>query len=390
VEAGSSPALYRNCKSFLTSQDTFLNKTLFDPSRIKEVEYGKYFFIIKHNPTRKGRLCFFNPTIKKQEIIMLRKYLLPILFVVALSLNACTASAPVATEAPTSAVTEASSISAFPMTVIDGNGREVTIDSAPARIISLSPSNTEILFAVGAGALVVGDTEYCDYPAEAVSLTKVGGYSADSISIETIVSLKPDLVIAEGSSQTTVIEALEQANIKVLAINSKSFEDVYANIELIGKVTDNETEAIALVDEMKARVSAVTEKISSVPEEEHPTVFWEIWDEPLMTAGPNTFVGQMIRLAGGVNIFAELTEDWPAVSAEEIVQKNPAVIMGPDSHGDKLIAEQLAARPGWDQVDAVKNNRIYLIDGNISSRPGPRIVDALESIAKSLYPDLFN
>lgn len=321
---------------------------------------------------------------------MLRKYLLPILFVVALSLNACTASAPVATEAPTSAVTEASSISAFPMTVIDGNGREVTIDSAPARIISLSPSNTEILFAVGAGALVVGDTEYCDYPAEAVSLTKVGGYSADSISIETIVSLKPDLVIAEGSSQTTVIEALEQANIKVLAINSKSFEDVYANIELIGKVTDNEAEAIALVNEMKARVSAVTEKISSVPEEEHPTVFWEIWDEPLMTAGPNTFVGQMIRLAGGVNIFAELTEDWPAVSAEEIVQKNPAVIMGPDSHGDKLIAEQLAARPGWDQVDAVKNNRIYLIDGNISSRPGPRIVDALESIAKSLYPDLFN
>lgn len=321
---------------------------------------------------------------------MLRKYLLPILFVVALSLNACTASAPVATEAPTSAVTEASPISAFPMTVIDGNGREVTIDSAPAHIISLSPSNTEILFAVGAGALVVGDTEYCDYPAEAVSLTKVGGYSADSISIETIVSLKPDLVIAEGSSQTTVIEALEQANIKVLAINSKSFEDVYANIELIGKVTDNEAEAIALVDEMKARVSAVTEKISSVPEEEHPTVFWEIWDEPLMTAGPNTFVGQMIRLAGGVNIFAELTEDWPAVSAEEIVQKNPAVIMGPDSHGDKLIAEQLAARPGWDQVDAVKNNRIYLIDGNISSRPGPRIVDALESIAKSLYPDLFN
>ena len=237
---------------------------------------------------------------------------------------------------------------------------------------------------------MVGDTEYCDYPEEAVSLTKVGGYSADSISIETIVSLEPDLVLADGSSQATVIEALEKANIIVIAINSESFEDVYATIEMVGKVTDNETETIALVTDMKARVNAVTEKISSIAEEERPTVFWEIWDEPLMTAGPNTFIGQMIQLAGGVSIFADLTEDWPTVSAEEVVVRNPAVIMGPDSHGDKLEADQLAARSGWDQIDAVKNDRIYLIDGNTSSRPGPRIVDAPRVDRKSALPPIFS
>lgn len=330
---------------------------------------------------------------------MFRKYFLPVLLILAFTLSACTTSTPVVpespvvtitTEEPTVFVTEAVPISAFPITITDDNGREITIDSAPAKIISLSPANTEILFAVGAGPAVIGDTEYCDYPTEAASLTKVGGYSADSMSIETIISLDPDLVLAEGDGQEIVIEALEQANITVFAIKSESFDDVYANIELVGKITGNDDKAAVLVDEMKARVATIEEKVAGIPEEERLTVFWEVWDEPLMTAGPNTFIGQMIQTAGGTSIFAELTEDWPSVSAEEVVKKNPAVIMGPDTHGDKLIAEQLAARSGWDGIDAVKNNKIYLIDGNTSSRPGPRIVDALESITKSLYPDLFD
>jgi iron complex transport system substrate-binding protein len=275
------------------------------------------------------------------------------------------------------------------MTITDGASREVTIDAAPTRIVSLSPSNTEILFAVGAGTLVVGDTEYCDYPAEAVGLQKVGGFSADSISIETIVSLKPDLVLADSSGQESVISALEQANIKVIAVNASSFEDVYANIEMVGKITNHEDDAVAVVEGMKSRVSVVAEKIANVLQENHPTVFWEIWDEPLMIAGSGTFIGQMLVMAGGVNIFGDLSEDYPQVSAEEVITRNPAVILGPDSHGDKLIAEQLAARPGWDQIDAVRNNKIFLIDGNTSSRPGPRLVDALDSIAKALYPDLF-
>jgi iron complex transport system substrate-binding protein len=275
------------------------------------------------------------------------------------------------------------------LTLTDGAGRQVTLDAPAKRIISLTPSNTEIVYAVGAGDLLVGDTEYCDFPEEAKNVAKIGGFSADTISIETILSLKPDVVLADGTGQESVITALEQANIKVIALNAASLEDVYANIDLVGKISGHDVEAAALVDGMKARVAAVEEKVTSIPEANRLTVFWEVWDEPLMTVGPKTFTGQLIQMAGGVNIFDDVTDDYPQVSSEEVVKRNPAVILGPDTHGDKLITEQLAARPGWDQIDAVKNKKIFLIDGNISSRSGPRIVDALEIIAQSLYPDLF-
>jgi iron complex transport system substrate-binding protein len=337
---------------------------------------------------------------------MLRKILFPIsmLIILSMALAACAGEAQTPSEVPTvssvsavtsptmqpTATTEPTAIPAFPMTITDGAGREVTLEATPERIISLSPSNTEILFAVGAGDSVVGDTDYCNYPEEAAGLQKVGGYSADSISIETIVSLDPDLVLADASGQETIIEALERSNIPVIAVKSSSFEDVYANIEMIGTASGHKDEATALVDEMKARVAAVTEKIKDIPEADRPTVFWEVWDEPLMTIGPNTFTSQTIEMAGGVNIFADLSEDYPPVSDEEVVNRNPDFIMGPDSMGEKLTTSELASRPGWDKINAVINNHIVLLDGDISSRPGPRIVDALETIAKALYPDLFS
>lgn len=279
--------------------------------------------------------------------------------------------------------------SIWPMTLTDGMGREVVLEKAPERIVSLSPSNTEVLYATGAGDLVVGNTEYCDYPEEANEVEKVGGFSAKTISVEAIVALDPDLVFSNDSGHEPIIEALEGAGVPVYAVKASTFEDVYANLELIGLLTANEEAAAQVVEEMKSRIAAVEEKIVSVPEEERPTVFWEIWDEPLMTSGPRTFSAQMIEIAGGVNIFPDLTEDYPQISVEEVVSRNPDVIMGPDTHGDKLIADQLAARPGWEDVTAVVENRIYLIDGNTSSRPGPRLADALEVIAASLYPDLF-
>ena len=228
---------------------------------------------------------------------MFRKLTLPLFTVLTLLLGACApAPTPVSpTLAPTVEPTAVpTSVPTFPLTITDGAGREVTLETAPVRIVSLSPSNTEILFAVGAGNLVVGNTKYCDFPAEAQNLTKVGGFSAKSISVETIVSLKPDLVLANGSGHDPVIEALTLAKIKVIAIEAKSFEDVYANLELVGKITGHETEAAVVVDGMKSRVAAVTEKVASVAQDKRPIVFWEVWDEPLMTAGPGTFTGQMI------------------------------------------------------------------------------------------------
>ncbi len=276
-----------------------------------------------------------------------------------------------------------------PLVLTDDLGRAVTLPAIPQRIISLSPTATEILFAIGAGGSVVGVTTYCDYPAEAQSLPKVGGYSANTISVETILSLQPDLIVAAAEEQQALIADLEKAGLVVISLAPLTFDQVYADIELIGRATGHLNEATEVVQQMQARLAAVRQVVSAVPPEKRPTVFWEVFDEPLMTAGPSSFIGQMIELAGGANTFADLAEEYPQVSVEQVITRDPGVIMGPNSHGTGMTPEQLAARPGWDHVDAVKNRRVYWIDANIVSRPGPRLVDAVEAIAGALYPDLF-
>jgi iron complex transport system substrate-binding protein len=278
---------------------------------------------------------------------------------------------------------------AFPAVITDASNRKVTIKAAPQRIVSLSPSITEDLFAVGAGDQVVGVTTYCNYPAEAAKKEKIGGYSAKTISIEKIVALKPDLVIAESGIHNDVITALDPLGVTVLALKPVKIDEVYATLELLGRLTGHPDKAAATIADMKARIKAVSDKVATLPREKRLTVFWEIWDEPIMTAGPGTFPGQILELAGGVNLFADVTKDWPEVSAEEVIKRNPAVIMGPDTHADKLTPESIAKRPGWGSVAAAVNKRIHLINGDTSSRPSPRLALALEETAKALYPDLF-
>jgi iron complex transport system substrate-binding protein len=317
-----------------------------------------------------------------------------VLLIVAVCLAGCGVAAPASPTAeppqPTATLVPPTPTPAlFPLSLTDGLGREVTLPDFPQRIVSLAPSNTEILFAIGAGGAVVGVTEYCDYPSAAQQVEKIGGFSAKTISVEKIVSLEPDLVLAYGSRQQTVIEALERVNVPVYALAPNSFDDVYANIQTVGRMAGHEAEADQIVTEMQARIDTVVGQVAAIPQEERLSIFWEIFDEPLMTAGPATFAGQMIELAGGVNIFAGVAEDYPQISAEEIIARNPAAILGSDTHGDKLTPEQVAARPGWDRIDAVKNGRVHLIDGNIVSRAGPRLAEAVEAIARALYPEMF-
>ncbi len=304
--------------------------------------------------------------------------------------TACVASTSTpATLSPIVTSTQTPARAAFPVTVTDVLGRNVTVPSLPDRIISLAPSNTEVLFAVGAGNLVVGVTSYDNYPPETLTRDKVGGFYANSISVEKIVNLKPALVFSAGKAQVSLIPLLEQAGIRVVALDPSTFEEVYDNIALVGRLTGHSEEADRVVAQMKDRVAAIREKTASVPKEKRATVFYEVWNEPLMTAGPSTFIGQMIDLAGGVNIFSDVTTQYPQVSTEEVIMRNPSVILGPDTHGDKLTPEQVAQRPGWGQIDAVKNGNVHLVNGDIVSRPGPRLADALEAIAKAIYPNLF-
>jgi len=154
-------------------------------------------------------------------------------------------------------------------------------------------------------------------------------------------------------------------------------------------MTGHEEEAAQVVEDMKSSVAAVTEQVATIPQEDRLTVYWEVFDEPRMTAGPSTFTGQLIELAGGVNIFADVTEEYPQISDEVVIGRNPEVIMGADTMGEKLTIDKVAQRPGWDQIDSVQNGRIYLFDGDMVSRSGPRLAQVLEVMAEALYPDLF-
>jgi iron complex transport system substrate-binding protein len=332
-------------------------------------------------------------------------FLAPLLLIVGTALNACAANAPIippaqatekllirATSEPTSIPPTPTLIDApaYPQTQPDALGREVTIESAPQAIVSLSPSVTEDLFAIGAGDQVVGRTEFDNYPPEAASLPTIGGFSASSISIEAIVELQPDLVIAGSLRQAEVVEALEAQGITVFTVAPSSLADIEDVLLTLGEITGHSAEAAALVGNMQDRMDAVAAKIGTIPPEEHVSLFYEVWHEPLTTTSDKTFIGEIIDLAGGNNIFGNLEDTYPNISTEEVVERNPEVIVGPSSHIDQLTPEIIAARPGWENISAVTEKRIYVLAEDVISRPGPRVVDALETLASFLYPELFN
>jgi iron complex transport system substrate-binding protein len=248
---------------------------------------------------------------------------------------------------------------------------------------------TEILFAIGAGPQVVGRTKFCNYPPEVASLPTIGGFSAKSISVEAILDLEPDLVIAGSSSQKDVVTTLESHGITVFTLAPQSLADIEAGIQALGEITGNPANAQTVVADMQSRIAAVTAKVNTIPSEKRLRVFYEVWHEPLTTTTHNTFIGELLTLSGAVNIFDDLTGTYPEVSAEQILELDPQVILGPSNHSDQLTTVVLAARPGWDKLSAVKSSAIYIVDVDSVSRAGPRVVDALETISKFLYPELF-
>lgn len=266
-------------------------------------------------------------------------------------------------------------------TVTDAAGRSVVLQKPASHIISLTPAITETLFAIGAGNQVIGVTEFCNYPLEVSSKTKIGGFSGSTISIEQIVALKPDLVILSATMHAKVIALLDQVHINSFAVEPASFADVYRDIQTLGSLTGHDKEAAAVVLNMKNRIAAV-QKLPST--KGTPRVFWELWDDPLMTAGGPTFVSEAISLAGGKNVFSDLKEQWPQVSFEELLVRKPDWILSGTDHGDKLKLEYVVKRPGWSTIPAVKKGNIATIESDIVYRGGPRLADAVEALSKIL------
>jgi iron complex transport system substrate-binding protein len=306
----------------------------------------------------------------------MKRNILILLLTLGLLLAACGPSAPVTPENK-------------PMTFTDDLGNTIELAGYPQRIVSLSPSTTEILFAIGAGGQVVGRDDNSLYPEAASKVPSVGALW-EELPTEAILALEPDLVVAAQIITEDQVQALRDLGLKVYwQANPMTYEDLWENLRDFGRLTGHETEAETLIKNLAARVKDVQEKTASVSE--RPSVFYELdATDPSnpWTAGSGTFIDYIINQAGGSNAASALQGDYAQFSSEQLIAANPDVILLADAmYG--VTPESVAARPGWDVITAIKDKALYPIDPNMMSVPGPRLVDALEETAKLLHPELF-
>lgn len=267
--------------------------------------------------------------------------------------------------------------------IVDDAGRHISIPAKVGRVVSLAPNLTEILFAVGAGNTLVGDTTYCDYPAEAKGIEKVG----DTLhpSLERIIALSPQLVLVSTASQLEVFtEQLKAHNIEVFVTDPKDLEGVFRSVTQIGDIVGKTSEAKSLVDKLRERAANVESAVRPLP---RVRLFYQLSAEPLYTAGHDSFVTDLINRAGGESVTASVPGAWPKYSAESALAAKPDAIILPTGgsmgEGNSMVAEALRNSP------AAQRGRVYKINDDHLVRPGPRAVDGLEEMAKALHPDAF-
>ncbi len=275
----------------------------------------------------------------------------------------------------------ATSESPDPRNFTDGLGRSVKIRANPKRIISLAPNITEILFALGLGDRIAAVTSYCDFPAEAKTKEKIG----DTLhpNLERIIGLKPDLVLTTTASQLEdMTNKLDQLAIPVYVTNPRTVRETVATIRKLGEATGAGARAAEIADEMERRISAVESRVKGLPE---PRVLYVLQTSPLITAGRNTFINDLIMIAGGRSISGDEAADYPQFSREAVIARAPEVIIAPSSHGKEFVREE-DLRRDFPTTPAVRSNRIITVNPDWFDRPGPRIVDGLEQLARGLHP----
>lgn len=267
-------------------------------------------------------------------------------------------------------------------------GKELTLEEAPNRIVTFVPSLTETVFALGIGDKLVGRTDWCNYPEEVVNIPSIGGMEFD---VEKILSLKPDLLITHEMGISTGeagYEQLKDAGIPILIVpNESTIEDVYRNIELIGKATHATEAAEELISSMKTTFTEYAEKAQAISEEEKRRVWVEI-DPTLITVGKNTFLTEMLELINAENIAGD-QEGWPQFSEEEVIGQNPDVILITYGYYVENAKDEVLKRNGWQDVNAIKNGQVYDIDNDMVTRAGPRLVKGVEELANVIYPEIF-
>jgi cobalamin transport system substrate-binding protein len=276
---------------------------------------------------------------------------------------------------------------AFP--VIDPTGRTVTLRAAPRRIVSLVPSVTEILFAIGAQDRLVGVTDFCDFPPEARQKPRVGGMVAPSL--EAIVALRPDLVVVTSAgNREETFEQLRRLRIPVYQVAPQSIEEVLTAIVRLGEVTGPAEAGVTLAAALRRRIEGVAARVAPFP---RPRVLYVLWPDPLIVPGRGAVISELIRLAGGDSVTADVPEAYPRYSAESAIAKSPQVIFLA-RHGSAQVPATVdpIAREKWERfggLPAIRTGRLHAVDGNLLHRYGPRMVDGLEMLAQLTHPEAF-
>lgn len=270
----------------------------------------------------------------------------------------------------------------FPVTRTDYAGREITVESEPQKIISLAPSNTEILFALGLGDRVVGADTYSDYPEEASGVPRVG--DVYGLNMEDILELAPDLILMIGGTEEAR-QQLEDNGLLVAVIQPATFEEILESFILIGELTGAVQEAEQLRTSIEEEAWALMEATGQL---EPPLVFIETWNDPLMTVGPGGFLHELVEIAGGRNLASDAGMEWFVIEEEVVLERDPEVIV--TFFQESYISLTEGKRPGWDSVTAVREGQIHTIDSDLLVRPGPRIIMGLKDLVRALHPGVLS
>lgn len=265
----------------------------------------------------------------------------------------------------------------------DDLGRQVTLDTVPQRIVSVSPACTEILFALGLGDQVVGVTEYCNYPEEALSKPKIGTFTSPNL--EAILAQDPDLVLATAGVQSDMVDRMEEMGLKVYVVNPATFADTVAIIRDVGALTGRQDEAGRIADDMQMRTDLITGEVQRAVTAggASPKVFYEIFCENnVWTAGRDSILSDLIRMAGGTNLGDADSADYYEFSVESLITGNPDVYLV--GSGSMANPGDITTRSGWDNINAVRNGRVYVVNEDLVYRTGPRLIDGLESIYQDI------
>ena len=268
--------------------------------------------------------------------------------------------------------------------VIDGVGRHVRVPVAPRRVVALAPSVTETIYSIGAGASVVGVTDFTDWPAEATKLPSVGGLLNPSI--EQLVALRPDLVIAtRDANRRETIDELDRLGIPAFVVSPQGLDGVIEAVRQIGRVLNRAVDADRLADGLRSRREAVIARVRGLPQ---PRVLLVIWPDPVMTIGRHAFITDVLGAAGARSVSDDLLEDWPRISLEEVIRRNPDLILLPTRGHQPISVADLQHRPGWDRVEAVRQSRVMYYDERLD-HSSPLVFDVLEEMAKKFHPQAF-